>query len=38
MCSDIANISKKDVGIQNAVLDETISDITEKVILSVNEK
>jgi Mrp family chromosome partitioning ATPase len=38
MCSDIANLSKKDVGIQNAALDDTIGNITEKIILSINER
>jgi Mrp family chromosome partitioning ATPase len=37
MCSDIANLSKKDVGIKNEALDETIGNITERIILSVNE-
>ncbi len=38
MCSDVANISKKDVGTQNAALEETIGNITEKIMLSVDEK
>jgi len=37
MCSDIANLSEKDKTIQNASLDETVSNIVERIMLSVNE-
>lgn len=38
MCSDIANLSGENAGIQNAALNETIGNITESIMLSVKDK